>query len=233
MNTSINNSKIQENIFNLKNIKYVCLANKETNKIIGEMPSFADSKYRKIIKDLFDKICKDDLVNIIEDKNKIKSENGFIYSFISSSKIIYFVITADTYLEKRVYEMLDDLKNDNIHLLIDEKGELNEPGKQSLKHILIQYDNKESEYITDINININEMKYEMQDNIRRVITNTDTLHSLDDKAVQIKENSNLFKKDSTNLRKKTWKENIKWLIVLIFIIVFLLLIIFVPLIVRN
>ncbi len=128
--------------------------------------------------------------------------------------------------------MIDEFKKDNIHLLVDEKGEINKLGKQAMKNIIQQFENEKNK-ISEISGDINEIKIEMQNNVKKVMANTEDLQSLDVKANKIKDNANLFKKDATDLKRKTCWQNFKWTIILILVVIALLLIVVIPLVVNN
>lgn len=213
----------------INKVKYVLIGNALNHKLIGENSSKANAKWAETAQRIFKEYCKNIEIKY-EKNNKIVVEDGIYYCTISPSNIFYLALIEGNYPERRVFQMIDEFKRDNIHLLVDEKGELNKPGKQALKGIISQYDN--NDLIGDINGNINEIKIEMQTNVRKVLGNTEDLQALDNKANKIKDNANMFKKDAANLQRKTCWQNFKWTIILVLVVIALLCIIVVPLVVK-
>jgi len=222
MNSSITPTKI----------KYIFIGNALNQKFIGENSSKANATWAETAQKIFREYCKN-IENKYEKRNRIVSEDGVYYCTISPSNIFYLTLIVDTYPERQVFQMIDEIKKENIHLLVDEKGELNKPGKQALKSIIQQYENEKKDKISIINEDIKDIKIEMQNNVKKVLGNTEDLQSLDAKANKIKDNANLFKKDATELKKKTCWQNLKWTIVLVLVVLALILIIVVPLVVNN
>jgi len=214
----------------INKIKYVLIGNALNHKLIGENSVKANAKWAETAQKIFKEYCKN-IENKYEKNNKIIAEDGIYYCTISASNIFYLSLIEGSYPERRVFQMIDEFKRDNIHLLVDEKGELNKPGKQTLKGIISQFDN--NDIIADINGNINEIKIEMHNNVRKVMSNTEDLQELDNKANKIKDNANIFKKDAANLQRKTCWQNCKWTIILVLVVMALLLIIVVPLVVNS
>jgi len=212
-------------------VKYIFIGNALNQKTIGENSLKVNSVWAETAQKIFREYCKN-IENKYEKHNKIVSEDGIYYCTISPSNIFYLALISENYPERRVFQMIDEFKKDNIHLLVDEKGELNKPGKQALKSIVQQYEN-EKDKISEINGDINEIKIEMHNNVKRVLANTEDLQSLDAKANKIKDNANIFKKDATNLKRKTFWQNCKWTIIMVSVVIALLLIIVVPLVVNN
>jgi len=211
-------------------VKYVLIGNALNHKLIGENSTKAKSNWAVSAQRIFKEYCKN-IENKYEKNYKIVDEDGIFYCTISASNIFYLALMEANYPERRVFQMIDEFKRDNIHLLVDEKGELNKPGKQALKGIISQYDNNDT--IGDIKGNINEIKIEMQNNVRKVLGNTEDLQSLDNKANKIKDNANMFKKDAADLKRKTCWQNFKWTIILVLVVIALLCIIVVPLVIKS
>lgn len=208
-------------------VKYVFIGHGLNLKVIGENISTANSVWSNNAQRIFREYCKN-IETKYEKNNKIVSEDGVYFLKISPSNIFYLALMDNSYPERRAFQMIDDIIKDNIHLLVDEKGELNKPGKQALKTLIKQYENDKHDKISELSGDINDIKIEMQNNVKKVLGNTDNLQDLDAKAVKIKDNANMFKKDAVNLKKKTCLQNLKWTIILVAVIVILLLIVIVP-----
>ena len=127
------------------------------------------------------------------------------------------------------YEMIEEIEKDNIFLLTTEKGELNAAGKQSLKNLVDKYQeiNKVNR-ISEINDDINEVKLDMSENIRKATDNLVKVQDLDDKAYNIRLNADSFKNNAKTLERQTCLQNWKWTMILVGLIVVLLLIFVIP-----
>lgn len=208
------------------NIKYVLIANAHNEKIIGEYTSNQDSSWKKIAqKVLFDN-CKNN-ENKYNKNMKFPTQDGVFYCKLSQNMFFYIALVSEKYSERLAFNLLEDLIKDNIHLLIDAaKGELNQHGLKALKALALVYNNnnnynQEEDKLSSLNGDINDIKIEMQNNVKKVLANTDDLNSLDAKSVRIKDNANLFKKDAVNLARKTFWENFKWKLVFVFMFILL------------
>lgn len=215
-------------------IKYVFMANAQNERLIGEYSSKSDSSWKKNAQIIFADYCKN-IESKLNKNHKVPSLEGFFYCKFSKNKIFYLVHVSEKYPEQRAFSFIDDLIKDNIHLLVDSKGELNQPGQNALKALVIEYDknktneSKDEDKLSSLNGDINEIKIEMKNNVKKVLANTDDLQSIDVKAVRIKDNAELFKKDAANLKMKTYWQNLKWKIVFILLIIVLIVVFVVPL----
>ena len=210
-----------------KLVKYIFIGNAQNKKMIGEISLISNPKSSDSANKIFNQYCsnKENKYGI---RNKIQNEDGIFYCTITTNNIFYLGLFADNYPEKIATKMIDEIINDNIHLLVDQKGELNEIGKKTLKEKIIQYDNEKQDKISEINGEINEIKIEMRENVKKAISNTDDLNSLDEKAVKIKNNANIFMKDAAAASRKTfWAKN-KWILIMAALIIGVLLLIFIP-----
>jgi len=212
------------------NIKLVLIANSENEKVIGEYSAKSELSWTKNAQRIFKEYCKNS--NNKNDKNiKIPTEDGVFYCKFSQNKFFYLTLVSEKYPEKQAFDLIEDLIKDNIHLLIDSKGELNQPGKRALKALILDYDkNIEEDKLSSLNGDIKEIKIEMQNNVKKVLSNTDDLHTLDAKAVRIKDNADIFKKDATNLKRKTFLQNLKWKLIFGILFVVLVLVFVLPMI---
>lgn len=213
---------MKTNSNNINNVKLVLLANIQNDKIIGEYNSKSDSSFsskaEKIFKEYKEK------TNTSNNNNNIKlpSEEGVFYCKISHKNIFYLALVNEKFPERQVFDLIDELIKDNIHLLIDSKGVLNHPGRKALKDLVMEYDqNLDQDKLSTLNGDIQEIKIEMKNNVKKALANTDDLNTLDVKAVRIKDNADIFKKDAINLKRKTYFQNLKWKIVFVLLIIVL------------
>lgn len=214
-----------------KNIKFIYIGNTEAKRKIGDYPSDFDPSVYDIISKMYEKI------NILSNNKEVvkfgSANNQDTYVLINSNnKVLYLIITDQTYKKEFVVELFSELEKNSIHLLTDSIGLLNDSGKRTLKDIVRNYENKKN-VMQDLNSDINEVKIELQENIRKQLANNENSEKLSDSASKLKDQANIFKNDSNKLKRITWWQNCKWTIILVVVILVLILIIVVPIVVSG
>lgn len=160
-------------------------------------------------------------------RNKINNNNDGNYFFTINSQDIFYLVLADQNINERdAFALMDYIQNEKIPLLIDiSTQQLNLYGRQQLKTVIEKFFENNNNKLNDINLELEDTKKIMKDNIRDMTKNVDEIENMEGKAVQIKENADLFNKNANNLRKAAWWANCKWTIILILVIILLLIII--------
>jgi hypothetical protein len=214
---------------NTPNIKFILIGNIDTKQVVAEFISMKNDQMKNDSKLIFQKICSSPAKSNFHNRNKIQMSSGYAYFLTYPENKFYLVIAESSYPERIVYEMIEDIDRDNIFLLTTEKGELNASGKQSLKAIVDKYQeiNKVNR-ISEINSDIDEVKLDMQQNIKKATDNLIKVQDLDEKAYKIKLNADSFKNNAKELERKTCLENWKWTFIIGGIVVGLFLIFVVP-----
>jgi hypothetical protein len=207
------------------NIKYVFLGNADTNKPIGEYPNKPKDTWSQNCKTVFERYCGSSGAKV-DQRNKVLAEDGNFFFIMFSNKIFVLVLADREYAEREVFAMIDEIIKDNVHLLVDDKGVMNKEGKRELTRIIENYQKKN--VINQLNDDINSIKLEMQANINKQVSNLEDVNALENRAVKIKENSDLFKKNANQLKRLTCWQNCKWTIILGLIVIGLLAIIIIP-----
>src|SRR5690348_959350 len=105
-------------------VKYILLGNINTGQIIYEDTIVKDNKSHLEAKQIFDKLSK------LEDKKydqqtKISSSKGNYYFTTTNPDLFFLTLSDDEYAQRHVFELLDHIKRENIHLMVNEKGEIN------------------------------------------------------------------------------------------------------------
>jgi hypothetical protein len=215
------------------NIKYVLMGNTSNNAIITEHIVVKNSQIQTEAKQIFERVSKS-TDKKTEERNKIQSNNGNYYFTVTAPNIFYLVHTEHNYPERHVFSFIEQLNKDNIPLLINEKGELNSAGKQTLKNLVEKYqDVNNLSNISQLESDVNDIKIEMNQNIRKMVSSVEDTKNLDTKAGKIKDNADLFKKDAKKLERMTWCMNCKWTIILVILLIGIVLAIVLPLTLKN
>ena len=208
-------------------IKYVLIGNPKTKNEIGCYPEKGVSKkIRTEATQIFLKFCENG--STMKDlRNKINNNNDGNYFFTINSQDIFYLVLADQNINERdAFALMDYIQNEKIPLLIDKSTQqLNLYGRQQLKTVIEKFFENNNNRLNEINIELEDTKKIMKDNIRDMTKNVDEIENMEGKAVQIKENADLFNKNANNLRKAAWWANCKWTIILILVIILLLIII--------
>lgn len=213
---------------NSSNIKFVFIGNLETKQIITEFIVIKNDQTKNDSNLIFNKISSSGRLNYNE-RNKLQLNNGYGYFINYPTSRFYLVVAEPSYPERTVFEMIDNIDKENVFLLTTEKGDLNPSGKQSLKAIVDKYqDINKVNKIKELNEDVNQIKSDMSQNIKKVTDNILKVQDLDEKAYKIRLNADSFKNDAKKLERITCWQNCKWTIILVSVVVILLLIFVVP-----
>lgn len=224
------------NIFNKSesNIKYLFIGKAQELKELGEVSVQSKSEWSIDCKTLFQNICGKKLESNLEQRNKVKAKDNsnLYYFYVSENYYFYFAVVDSKYPENQVFKFFEDIYKENIPLLRDDKGALNNIGLNKLKEILSKYQNPDyKNEIQNINKDLDEIKLEMKKNVKNIINNVDDASELKNQSDKIASASNDFAKQSSAVRKQTCLQNFKlWLILagVILILVVIIVIIAVP-----
>jgi hypothetical protein len=211
----------------MKNIKYVFLANSQNLKEIGEYPSKSNEAWLKETKMIFNGYCKNTSKKY-EERNKVVGSDGNYYFTITPTDTFYIVLAHSEYPQRNVFQLIEEIQKENIHLLVDEKGELNKIGKQSLKNLIDNYQNDNTK-ISGVQKDIDDIKIEMKQNVNNLVNNLEDVENLKHKSDKIKDGSKEFGKKAGELKRLTCWQNCKWTIILSVLVIGVLLIIILPL----
>lgn len=215
------------------NIKYVLMGNVSNQTIITEHIVIKNTQIQTEAKQIFERVSKA-AEKKTEERNKIQSNNGNYYFTITAPNIFYLVHTEHNYPERHVFAFIEQLNKDNIPLLINEKGELNSAGKQTMKNLVEKYqDVNNLSNISQLESDVNDIKIEMNHNIKRMVSNVEDTNNLEKKAGLIKDNAELFKKDAKKLERMTWCQNCKWTIIIVIVVIAVILAIVLPLVLKE
>jgi hypothetical protein len=212
------------------NIKYVFIGNADSNKEIGEFPNKPKDQWSQNCKTVFERYCTSQGART-DQRNKVVGEDGNFYFILFSNKTFVLVLADKDYAEREVFSMIDEIIKDNIHLLVDDRGIMNKEGKKELGRIVDSFQKKN--VMNQLNDDINSIKLEMQTNINKQVSNLENVNAMENKAVKIKENSDLFKKNATHLKRLTCWQNCKWTIILGLVVLGILAIIIIPIAVSS
>ena len=208
-------------------IKYLLIGNPDDCEEIGHYPERGASKTtakeaNKIFKKLSESgIQTKDIRNKVDNRSK-----GFYYFIINSKNIFYLILGDDNLKEGDAFGLIDELQNENIPTMIDSKsGKLNLEGKKKLKEMVEDFEKNKSNRIQRIQKEVDQVKNIVNDNIKGMYTNAESVETIKEKAAELSEEAKKYKNSATDLKRTTWWQNCKWWIILIVVIVLLIIII--------
>lgn len=204
-------------------IKYVFIGNSKSLLEIGEYPNKSESSTSKSAKQIFQGFCQNESKIIYDQRHEIKNADEIFYFTVSLDRIFYLIATENTYSSRDIWELINEMMRDNIHLLVDDKGELSKIGKQQLKTLVDSYQKHNS--IGKLHAEVQEVKIELNQNYKKLVSNIDNVEDLQKKATNIKDISKVYNKEAGKLRRLTCCQNAKWTIILIVLIIGIILVI--------
>jgi len=213
-------------------ILYLHIVDTETQEIIGtyEHKEIKDSPLKKELddksKELISQIRPETKsvkkhINYKNDTNKsieifyLSTNNGILYlSFVE-------ILSANSkdFKDNYIYELLENLDSTNIKKFVDDDGKLSNVGQQNLRMSIDNYhntynyesgeslieDDAQSNKISMINNQINDVKNDMRENVKNMMNNMQDMNEIEGKSVSIKDTSFQFRRDSKNLENKMKK----------------------------
>ena len=200
-------------------IKFLLIGDISTGKKITEFSTKINKKKDEIDK-IFTKICKTS-AGKYEERNKITSKTQNYYFITYKPGTIYLVLVNNTYPERLVFELIDKINQEKIPTMINEETkELNAKGRQDLKTIIDSYQNN---VINEISKDINDIKLDMKDNIKKMVESIDDTSILEQSAENLRQESKNYRENANELKKLTFCQNFKMWFALGGIVVLLIL----------
>ena len=205
-------------------IKYLLIGNLDTSKSVTEYTtnSFGSSE-RNTVSKIFQRICKKEN-RTFEERNKITSKENAYYFIIYQPNLVFIAYVDESYPERLVFAMFEEIKNDIILLMNNEEmKEFNSENRQKLKVIIEKYQDKDKmDKIGEIQNDVNEVKIVVKKDIDKMVQNIEDIEKLNQKANELKEATEQYKNTSEEVRKiACWKNWKLWVILIIIILVIL------------
>ncbi len=207
------------------NIKYIFIGDIAQKAFIGDYPNKGNEQSKKDAKQIFERLCKGNSKKF-DERNKLVSNGGNYFFTVTPQNIFYLILAESNYQERYVFELINNLQNDNIPSQRNEKGTLSVEGVQNLENIVNKYQKISS--LQAAQSEIDEVKIDMRNNIQKAMTNIEDVRELDEKASRIKDGAENFKDNAAELKRVTWCQNMKYTIIIVAVIIVLLLVIILP-----
>ena len=208
-------------------IKYILIGDSSTLKKIAEYSTTNNQKIVSEIDKIFTKICKT-AADKFDERNKITSKSQNYYFITVQPGITFLVLVSDSYPERLVFELIDKINEEKIPTMINEETkELNAQGRQALKNLVDKY---QDNIIDTIQNDVNDIKLDMKDNIKKMVDSIEDTSKLEQSAEALRDESLSYKKTAIEIRRLTFWQNMKlWFIlggVILLLIALILFLIF-------
>ena len=142
-----------------------------------------------------------------DERNKLTSKDQNYYFITLQPGITFLVLVNNTYQERLVFELIDKINKEKIPTMINEETkELNEEGKQALKSLVNVY---QDNILTSIQNDVNDIKLDMKDNIKKMVDNIEDTSKLEKSAEILREESKNYKDNAGEIRRLTFCQNLK------------------------
>ena len=216
-------------------IKYLLIGDAETGKQITEYSNAGcTSQAKKIGNQIFQKVVKSPSKKL-DERNKIVSKGEIYYFIMTQTNLIFLVLVEEKYPERLVFQMIENIKEENITLMVnDETKELNPQGRQAIKQLVEKYqDQKNFNKIAEIQKDVDEIKVQMKENIKKQVDSMEDVNKLEEKSANLKMQTADYANNANTLKKVTWWQNCKLTIIISVIIIGIVLAIVLPIVLKD
>ena len=208
-------------------IKYLLIGNPDDCEEIGHYPERGASKTTAKEADKIFKKLSQSGIQTKDLRNKVDNRGNGYYYFTINSKNIFYLILGDKNLKERdAFALMEDLQNENIPIMIDSKsGKLNLEGREKLKEMVENFEKNKSNKIQGIQNEVEQVKDTMKNNIKNMYNNVEDVEKMEQKAIELKKGAEEYNSSAVKLKRATWWQNCKWVIILVAVVVLLIIII--------
>ena len=216
-------------------IKYLLIGDSETGKQITEYSnSGCSSQAKKIGNQIFQKVVKSPTKKL-DERNKIVSKGEIFYFILTQTNLIFLVLVEEKYPERLVFQMIENIKEENIPLMVnDETKELNPQGRQAIKQLVEKYqDQNNFNKIAESQKDVDEIKVQMKENIKKQVDSMEDVNKLEEKSANLKMQTADYANNANTLKKVTWWQNCKLTIIIAVIIIAIVLAIVLPIVLKD
>mmetsp|Transcript_20515 Transcript_20515/g.50205 ORF Transcript_20515/g.50205 Transcript_20515/m.50205 type:complete len:227 (-) Transcript_20515:72-752(-) len=157
----------------------------------------------------------------------------------SDPSCLFLVMTSADYPQRAAFKFLTELRVQFQDRFEPEIGGakamgLSRPGRGILKDLCQQYNVVENvDKVAQVNVQVEEVKTAMQENIQTVMRNQENLETLVDKSDMMRNEAQAFQRTAGEVKNKMWWQNTKMLILIVLGLLVLILVIVVPIAIRS
>ena len=217
-------------------IYYFMIGDFNTHKEIGSITdnsndNYSINDYNSVLSNSKEAFLHSSEEKIKNKKNLLSTDNFKMYFTLKNNGTFYLACIKNNELddktlnkkkEKIIFDLIDDIDNQNIKKLVNKNGELTNVGKQNLKFAIdkkerelneekegFSFDNYERSdsdssinKITFLNSQLNDIKKDVKLSVKNMISNVNDMKEIDTKSAQIKDTSFKFQQDAATLERR-------------------------------
>ena len=217
-------------------IYYFMIGDYNSHKEIGSITdnsndNYSINDYNSVLSNSKEVFLHSSEEKIKNKKNLLSTDNFKMYFTLKNNGTFYLACiknndlddkTLDKKKEKIIFDLFDDIDNQNIKKLVNKNGELTNVGKQNLKFAIdkkerelneekdeFSFDNYERSdsdssinKITFLNNQLNDIKKDVKLSVKNMINNVNDMKEIDTKSAQIKDTSFKFQQDAATLERR-------------------------------
>ena len=217
-------------------IYYFMIGDYNSHKEIGSITdnsndNYSINDYNSVLSNSKEVFLHSSEEKIKNKKNLLSTDNFKMYFTLKNNGTFYLACiknndlddkTLDKKKEKIIFDLFDDIDNQNIKKLVNKNGELTNVGKQNLKFAIdkkerelneekegFSFDNYERSdsdssinKITFLNSQLNDIKKDVKLSVKNMISNVNDMKEIDTKSAQIKDTSFKFQQDAATLERR-------------------------------
>ena len=205
------------------NIRYMLIGEAENNRIITEYSNLSClTKSKKTGPQIYQKLVKSPSKKY-EERNKIddKDQQQIFYFLITQPNLLFIILVEEKYQERFVFQLIDKIKEEKVLEMINEETkELNSQGRQAIKSIVDSFqDPSKINKIAEIQKDLDEIKVQMNDNIKKQVSSMEDVQNLEEKSNKLKNETAQYANNAKELKKPTCWQNCKLTIIIICILI--------------
>mmetsp|Transcript_23091 Transcript_23091/g.54740 ORF Transcript_23091/g.54740 Transcript_23091/m.54740 type:complete len:231 (+) Transcript_23091:44-736(+) len=151
----------------------------------------------------------------------------------ADTKFMYIVFVEKSYPERTAFELLRQVRREfNEKHTEDSTGATENSLSKSVKKWMIaactKYDDVTAvNKVSAVQAQVDDVKMTMEDNVQNMLRQHEKLEDLEDKADNMRQEANKFRKGATSLARKMWWQNCRlWAIICVVSIIFVMIIVF-------
>lgn len=157
------------------------------------------------------------------DRKNIETDSG-IWCCTKSSNVSYFGLVNNNYPDRLSFQMLKELEQKYSNFNNNQDLDL---FKKEGNKLILKYNSPEKfDKLSRAQNDVNNIKGDMQKNVDKLIDNQEDLDDLENQTQKMKNNADVFNKESKSLERVMFWKNIKfWVFIVIAVIILIIIIV--------
>eukprot|EP01017_Pseudomicrothorax_dubius_P036789 TRINITY_DN5301_c0_g1_i3.p1 TRINITY_DN5301_c0_g1~~TRINITY_DN5301_c0_g1_i3.p1 ORF type:complete len:266 (+),score=70.23 TRINITY_DN5301_c0_g1_i3:101-799(+) len=168
------------------------------------------------------------------ERQKVTTQSGSWFFLVDEREFGYFLLTRPGYAERLAFEMIRDAKF-QVDVINDPTSpSLKRQLKSSIETLFGKFNRPEKlDSLSQAQANVEGVQLVMEDNIRKLMVNTESIDGLSQKTQKMNDMSRNFQKQSADLARIMYWRNMKLKIIIGVLVVGILLYIIIPIVKKD